>query len=128
MTTDPARIVPAGPSSPLGGDIVLSIDAMGGDRGIGDVDVVDGAGNLSSFEFDELEVFIVLYDILDGGGDVAAVFKGDETGALKDEEGAAAVGRVVRDGDFRAVCKIFQIFNFAGVNAHRFDMDFGDGF
>lgn len=37
MTTDPARIVPAGPSSPLGGDIVLSIDAMGGDRGIGDV-------------------------------------------------------------------------------------------
>jgi phosphate acyltransferase len=37
MTAAPARIGPAGGSSAKTGDIVISIDAMGGDRGVADV-------------------------------------------------------------------------------------------
>ena len=94
----------------------------------GDVYVIDGTGNLSGFEFDELKVFIVLFDVLYGRRDVTAVFQADETGTLQNEEGTAAVGRVIRDGDFGAVSDVFQVLDFMGINAHRFDMDLGDGF
>jgi glycerol-3-phosphate acyltransferase PlsX len=42
MSAEAARIGPTGDSAPAGGDIVISIDAMGGDRGV--ADVVKGMG------------------------------------------------------------------------------------
>ena len=73
-------------------------------------------------------MFIVLFDVLYGRRDVTAIFQADEAGTLQDEEGAAAVGRVIGDGDFGAVSDVFQVLDFMGINAHWFDVDLSDGF
>ena len=94
----------------------------------GNVYVIDGAGNLGSFQFNELEVLVVLVYVTDRRGNGAAVLQGDEACRLEQEQGAAAVSRVVGDGYLGAVLDILQILDRRRIDAHRFQMDFAGFF
>ena len=47
----------------------------------------------------------------------------DDAGFLEEQEGTAAVRRVVRDGDRRAVLELVELRDLLGVDAHRLDVD-----
>ena len=58
----------------------------------------------------------IVYDIRYGGVDGGAVFKGDEADLLQEQEGAAAIGRIVRNGNLSAVGDFADVFIFVGVS------------
>ena len=103
-----------------GRDSVVGVDA-------GQVRIVEGAGNLSGVEFDELEVLGIFGDICYRSVDGVAVLQFNQAGLLEQEQSAGTVGRVVRDSDFGAVRDVFDVFEFMGVNGHGKDDGLADG-
>ena len=92
-----------------------------------DIRILQGTRKLRGFQFGEFQVLRVLCDILRGRGDRSAFLQFDETSRLEDEEGTAAIGRIVRNGYMRTVSKIIQRLQLLGIHAHRFEMDSSQG-
>ena len=89
----------------------------------GGIDIIERARNLCGFDFLELEVLRVLRDILQRCLLLDAVLELQQAGFLEKEQGAAAVRRVIRDGNRSAILEVLEVFDLLGVDAHRLDVD-----
>lgn len=89
---------------------------------------MEGAGDLGGFDFDDFEVIGIVLDIEGGwGGDI--LFEGYEAFFLEEEEGSAAVGGVVGDGDlgFLFIFEVLEGGEFCGVEADGEEDGFANG-
>ena len=118
----------------LGGSAVVGLHGQGvgdlqtGVNGIvavdnGHVHVLQGGGQQPGLQLLDLEVLGVVHDILDRGLQAGILGQGDETLLLEEQQGAAAVGGVVGDGDLRAVGQSVQRSGLAGVEAEGLIVD-----
>ena len=98
----------------LGGLAVGGLDSQGvggvqtGLKGVvavddGQVQAVQGAGQLGGLQLLDLQVLGVLSDVQLGGGQAYALLQGDEALLLEQEQGAALVGGVVGHAHLGAV-------------------------
>ena len=92
----------------------------------GEVNVGDGAGQLSSLDLLDLDVVGVLLDIVDGSGQASAVTDGDDALGGQQLQSAGLVGGVVGYGDGRAVRNVCQIIALARIDAERLIVDRAD--
>ena len=69
----------------------------------GQVQAVQGAGQLGGLHLHDLKAPGIVFDVQPGGLQARAVLQGDEALLLEKQEGAAAVGGVVGNADLGAV-------------------------
>ena len=89
----------------------------------GGIDVIERARHLRGFDFLELEVLLVLRDVMHRRVRARAFPELQKASLFKEQERAAAVRRVVRDRDGRAVRELVELLDLARVDAHRLDVD-----
>ena len=79
-----------------GADSVGSVDCCAGQ-------VIQAAGNCSSLQLNNFEMMRIFGDILNAGSNILRVFNLNQVVGSKQQNGTAAVGRIVRNTDFRTV-------------------------
>ena len=92
----------------------------------GEVNVLHGAGQLSSLDLLDLDVVGVLLDVVDGSGQAGAVTDGDDALGGQQLQSAGLVGGIVGHGDGSAVSDVLQVVALARIDAERLVVDGAD--
>ncbi len=87
------------------------------------VHVVQRTRQHGRFQFAELQLLGVLDNIRSRGQDVGRVLELDDALLLQQHQCAAAIGRIIGDGDRGAVLQVRQALDLLGVTAEGLDMD-----
>ncbi|MOA30347.1 hypothetical protein D3C78_1514310 [compost metagenome] len=82
------------------------VDVGGADHCHRDFRIVQYLGQLRTFQFHNLVVVRVGTDIQRGWQQAFALLELDQPNLFQQQQGAAQVGRIVRDGNYRAVLQL----------------------
>ena len=89
-----------------------------------EIHVRQGAWQLSRFDFQNVNVFRVVDDVLYGGIETNTLSQGNETVVSQQLQSAGFVGWVVRNSDLCAVGNVGEVVALACVNAQRLEVNF----